>query len=130
LRPGRPARVGRARGGGGRRRGAVSAEFPEDARRAEARAALAREKVVTTVWVASYLSVSVTARSRRGGLPVTAAGPRRRGRPAAAPDAPRATCTALRPFPDGTGSVASRGGSVSSRACCSAPRRRAPAEAP
>ena len=37
------ARVGRARGGGGRRRGAVPAELPEDAGRAAARAALAGE---------------------------------------------------------------------------------------
>ena len=42
LRPARPARVGRARGGAGRGRGAVSAELPEDAGRAEARAAVAR----------------------------------------------------------------------------------------
>ena len=44
LRPARAARVGRARGVGGRRRGAVPAELPEDARRAEARAAVAREE--------------------------------------------------------------------------------------
>ena len=37
-------RVGGARGGGGSRRGAVSAELPEDAGRAEARAAVAREE--------------------------------------------------------------------------------------
>ena len=41
-RPARAARVGRARRAGGRRRGAVPAELPEDAGRAEARAALAR----------------------------------------------------------------------------------------
>ena len=40
----RAARMGRARGAGRGRRGAVSAELPEDARRAEARAALARER--------------------------------------------------------------------------------------
>ena len=44
LRPARPARVGRARGGGGRRRGAVPAELPEDAGRAAARAALAARR--------------------------------------------------------------------------------------
>ena len=44
LRPERPARVGRARGGRRRGRGAVSAAVPEDAGRAEARAALAREE--------------------------------------------------------------------------------------
>src|SRR3954452_8020356 len=38
------ARMGRARGGGRRRRGAVSAELPEDAWRAQARAAVAREE--------------------------------------------------------------------------------------
>ena len=40
----RAARVGRAGGGGRRGRGAVSAAVPEDAGRAEARAALAREE--------------------------------------------------------------------------------------
>ena len=44
VRPARAARVGRARGGGGRRRGAVPAELPEDAGRAEARAAVAGEE--------------------------------------------------------------------------------------
>ena len=42
LRPARPARVGRARREGGGRRGAVSAELPEDAGRAASRAALSR----------------------------------------------------------------------------------------
>ena len=41
LRPPRPARVGRARGEGGARRGALPAELPEDAGRAAARAAVA-----------------------------------------------------------------------------------------
>ena len=44
LRPRGAARVGRARGGRGRGRGAVPAELPEDARRAAAGAALAREE--------------------------------------------------------------------------------------
>ena len=44
-RPRRPARVGRAGGGRGRGRGALSAELPEDAGRAEAGAAVAREEV-------------------------------------------------------------------------------------
>ena len=44
VRPARAARVGGARGSGGRGRGAVSAELPEDARRAEARPAVAREE--------------------------------------------------------------------------------------
>ena len=44
LRPAQAVRVGRARGGGGSRRGAVSAELPEDAGRAEARPAVAREE--------------------------------------------------------------------------------------
>ena len=44
LRSSGPARVGRARGEGGRRRGAVPAELPEDARRAAARAAVASAK--------------------------------------------------------------------------------------
>src|SRR5439155_3446031 len=44
LRPARAARMGRARGGGGRRGGAVSSQLPEDARRAEARPAVAGEE--------------------------------------------------------------------------------------
>ncbi len=44
LRPREALRVGRARGEGGRRRGAVSAAVPEDARRAEASPAVAGEK--------------------------------------------------------------------------------------
>ena len=44
LRSPQAAGVGRARGGGGSRRGAVPAELPEDAGRAAARAAVAREE--------------------------------------------------------------------------------------
>ena len=44
LRPERPARVGRARGSRRRGRGAVPAAVPEDAWRAQARAALARQE--------------------------------------------------------------------------------------
>ena len=44
LRPAQAVRVGRARGGGGSGRGSVPAELPEDAGRAEARPAVAREE--------------------------------------------------------------------------------------
>ena len=51
VRPPRAAGVGRARGGGRRGRGAVPAELPEDAGRAAARAAVAREAQVTVCYL-------------------------------------------------------------------------------
>ncbi len=51
VRPPRAAGVGRARGGGRRGRGAVPAELPQDAGRAAARAAVAREAQVTVCYL-------------------------------------------------------------------------------
>ena len=64
---------------------------------------------------------------RRGSPPSrpSGAGPPRRGRCGDAAGAPRATCSPSDPCPDGSGAGACRGGSGASRACRSAPRRRA-----
>ena len=80
LRSERPARVGRARGSGRRGRGAVSAAVPEDARRAEARAAVAGEEGRDRLLlVRSAAAPPPSASARAGSRAAACAGRRRRG---------------------------------------------------
>ena len=110
VRPSRPPRVGRARRAGGPRRGSLSAELPEDAGRAAARAALPRGRGQRRLTddrsdpaakrpASGILASGIRDRGFACGN-LSRERPSRSSRPAGGA---RATCTATRPCRRGSG---------------------------